>query len=102
MSFQCETNFPSRNLLTRLFVSFTVNVCMVQEWFFDHCHEGGGDPRRTPSGNVNATFTLDPSIHFHGNEDKNEILNWVRYRCNPATQKYRQELSMGMIVACMI
>lgn len=66
---------------------------VTQEWFFQHRSQGGGDPRRTSSGRVDATLTMDPSIHFHGNEDTNEILNWLRYRSSPSIEKYRQELS---------
>ena len=74
----------------------------MQAWFFDHRSQGGGDPRRTSSGKITTTFTLDPSIHFHGNEDKNEILSFVRYRCSgPATQKYRDELGRTASLACL-
>ena len=74
----------------------------LQAWFFDHRSQGGGDPRRTSSGKITTTFTLDPSIHFHGNEDKNEILSFVRYRCSgPATQKYRDELGRTASLACL-
>lgn len=78
-------------------VSFHVVFEMLfydkKEWFFDHCNSGGGAPRRTSSGRIDASLKLDPSIHFHGNEDRNEILSWLRYRSNSNVQKYRQELS---------